>query len=447
MVKRYKYLIGLIGLTVLVSFGVSLRAQQAPPKIKRDTTFSFPCRRDVPIDLNQAMGVQISHTHGYWGDKTGKPFTNDDVSPFAKNNLFNAKKAVSDSTYNFYFYFTSSTEYCGMSAGDRLELEIRVKKLTCYDPRSSAPLSTEFAFCYGTNRAKHDVAGTIYGSETTIEPMIMEELVFSSIISQNQHRWKKDTVNYHNSDWLDFEIYTDSLGTMPPIGNNKTPINTSPDDNSIDHVDTVYLAVTMHDGTIYRSHGIKITIYRQSTLTLTYTPDVINDKYKEYDINEDITIKVDDESFNVYKYYFNNKYLNDYYLGGRTNEYEITLPALIFTGLDDIIKVAGEDSHGCFVQATDNVVVSVPFPNAFTPDGDGVNDVFLGGEKFRNREFHLEIFNRWGNRLYYGEDGWDGTYQGNEMTPGEYGYVVKFKTPTGEVRTIRGFVTLLRKRR
>ena len=452
MLKRYKYLISFIGLTVLVSSGVSLRAQQLSKTITRDTTFIFSCRKDVPIDLNQAMGVQISHTHGYWGDAAGLPFTDDNVAPFAKNNLFNAKKADT-ATYTFYFYFTSATEYCGMSAGDKLELVIHVKKLTCYDPRSSAPLGEKFAFCYGTNLVHHEAFSIYDSGEKLIEPKNMEQMMFSTVAPQNQHRWKKDTVNHQTSDWLDFLIFADSIGTPPAIGDNKTTIDElfeyfDRTDKTQDNVITVYLAITMHDGTVYRSHGIQITVYHQSTLTLTYTPDISSpmNRYKDYDIDDKITISVDDDSYQVYKYYLNDKYLNDLFLVGDTTLREIQLSSLTFTGLEDVIKIEGRDANKCFVQTSDDVIVNVPFPNAFTPDGDGVNDVFLGGEKFRNREFHLEIFNRWGNRLYFGEDGWDGTYQGSDVAPGEYGYVVRFKKPTGETRMIKGFVTLLRKK-
>jgi gliding motility-associated-like protein len=184
-------------------------------------------------------------------------------------------------------------------------------------------------------------------------------------------------------------------------------------------------------------------------LTITYTPEINNtaNRFNEYDIDDEITISVDRESFNYFKYYLNNKYLNEYLMVGDTTKSEITLNALTFTGLDDIIKIVATDKNGCFAQATDNVVVNVPFPNIFTPDGDGINDVFLGGEKYRNREFHLEVFNRWGNRIYYGENGWDGIYQGKEVAPGDYFYAVQIKSPSGEVRVIKGSVTVMRKAR
>lgn len=456
MMKRYKYLVGLIALMLFVSSGVSLRAQY---KITRDTTFIFSCRKDVPIDLNQAMGVQISHTHGYWGDSKGLPFTNDDVWPFAKNNLFNARKADTGS-YTFYFYFTSSTEYCGMSAGDSLKLTIHVRKMTCYDPRSSAPLGEEFFFCYGTNLVHHAAFSAYDSGEKLLDPKNMEQMMFSTVAEVNQHRWKKDTVDHHNSDWLDFLIFTDSLGTQPAIGNNKTTVDElfehfNKTDPALDNDITVYIAVTMHDGTIYRSHGIKIVVYHQAVLEIIYTPDIRTavNRYRDYDIDQNIEIFVRDENADtasyIYKYYLNDKYLNDQFMGGVTDQDLLNLNALAFTGLEDVIRIEAEVKHGnrsCFVQASDDVIVNVPFPNAFTPDGDGINDVFLGGVKYRNREFHLEIFNRWGNRLYFGEDGWDGTYQGADVAPGEYGYVVKFKAPDGTTRTLKGFVTLLRKR-
>lgn len=83
--------------------------------------------------------------------------------------------------------------------------------------------------------------------------------------------------------------------------------------------------------------------------------------------------------------------------------------------------------------ATTNVKVRVennlePYvPNAFTPNGDGNNDVFyIYGEGIKQLDF--KIFNRWGELVFettsqYG--GWDGTYKGKMQNPGVFSYSVK----------------------
>lgn len=62
-------------------------------------------------------------------------------------------------------------------------------------------------------------------------------------------------------------------------------------------------------------------------------------------------------------------------------------------------------------------VSSLLLPNAFSPNGDGINDIYKPKDGYRNiEEFHAYIYNRWGQKLYEWTDpatGWDGTYRGN----------------------------------
>jgi gliding motility-associated-like protein len=89
------------------------------------------------------------------------------------------------------------------------------------------------------------------------------------------------------------------------------------------------------------------------------------------------------------------------------------------------------DENGCAAQ--DNVTIEVFvdtllwIPNAFSPNGDGENDVFrIFGKSIKTIEF--KIFNRWGELMFYTTDpnqGWDGTYKGKPMVPGVYVYMVE----------------------
>jgi gliding motility-associated-like protein len=66
-------------------------------------------------------------------------------------------------------------------------------------------------------------------------------------------------------------------------------------------------------------------------------------------------------------------------------------------------------------------------PNTFTPNNDGKNDIFIlaGNECLENAKF--EIFNRWGQRIFYTEkpfeEFWDGKYNGKDAAQGVYVYV------------------------
>lgn len=66
--------------------------------------------------------------------------------------------------------------------------------------------------------------------------------------------------------------------------------------------------------------------------------------------------------------------------------------------------------------------VSIYVPNAFTPNGDGINDTFgVKGEGIRN--FHLFIFDRWGEKIFETTNPrqtWDGLYGGEPAEQGTY---------------------------
>ena len=85
-------------------------------------------------------------------------------------------------------------------------------------------------------------------------------------------------------------------------------------------------------------------------------------------------------------------------------------------------------------------------PNAFTPNGDGVNDVFrVQGQNIKT--LNGKIFNRWGQELFTWSDvndGWDGKYNGKDAAEGTYFYVVTVEFVDGEVRNFTGSVLLTR---
>jgi len=68
-------------------------------------------------------------------------------------------------------------------------------------------------------------------------------------------------------------------------------------------------------------------------------------------------------------------------------------------------------------------------PSAFTPNGDGLNDVFRVKYPFTVSAFSFAIFNRWGERVFQSNDitkGWDGTYNGTDQNAGAYVWMISF---------------------
>ena len=87
-------------------------------------------------------------------------------------------------------------------------------------------------------------------------------------------------------------------------------------------------------------------------------------------------------------------------------------------------------------------------PNAFSPNGDGINDIYKAKEGYQSLvEFHAYIFNRWGQKLYEWTDpaeGWDGKYKGKDVAQGVYYCLVKAKGADGKKYNIKTDVNLLR---
>jgi len=115
-------------------------------------------------------------------------------------------------------------------------------------------------------------------------------------------------------------------------------------------------------------------------------------------------------------------------------------------------SVIAESANGCIDTASVTVTVGTNtgdlfIPNAFTPNGDGKNDLFkVYGSSINQLE--LRIFSQWGQLLFESKDqqkGWDGTYGGHPQPTGVYLYAVKV-TLYGQTSPIirKGSLNLIR---
>ncbi len=116
------------------------------------------------------------------------------------------------------------------------------------------------------------------------------------------------------------------------------------------------------------------------------------------------------------------------------------------------------DEPGC--TASDSLFVEVLpvekifVPNAFSPDNDGVNDVFfVQGLAGSARVLALRVFDRWGGLLYEGPEGalndpthgWDGTARGRRLPAGVYLWAAELEFADGRKKMLGGEVSLLRR--
>jgi gliding motility-associated-like protein len=113
-----------------------------------------------------------------------------------------------------------------------------------------------------------------------------------------------------------------------------------------------------------------------------------------------------------------------------------------------VYRVTGYQKGHNNIMSVSNYAEVVPhprlyIPNAFTPNGDGINDFFgVNGEGLQN--FHIIIFNRWGEVIFDATNPhalWDGTFKGKPVEEGVYTYEVLAKNLEGP-RT--GSVSVLR---
>jgi len=106
------------------------------------------------------------------------------------------------------------------------------------------------------------------------------------------------------------------------------------------------------------------------------------------------------------------------------------------------------DSINLFIQnPTDLNCDQLLLPNAFTPNGDMLNETFGISNKFIVDELKsFEIYSRLGNRVFSGNDkhsSWDGIYQGKKLNPGKFAYAISYVC-NGQDYQKQGIVNLIR---
>jgi len=142
--------------------------------------------------------------------------------------------------------------------------------------------------------------------------------------------------------------------------------------------------------------------------------------------------------------------------GGGYMEYQWTTGSR-----DSVITVESQGKYRVWVKDfncclnNDSIYVKVfeyIVPSAFTPNNDGLNDIFRVIGLYRNISFSMSIYNRWGEQVFESDDidkGWDGAVKGKYCEPGSYAWVVKINFLSQDIITqgdivLKGTVTLIR---
>ncbi len=186
--------------------------------------------------------------------------------------------------------------------------------------------------------------------------------------------------------------------------------------------------------TVTDACGIQVS----GTVTVTVTKPDANFTY-EY--SSEYTVEFEDSSYS-------DIIANWWSFDPVNSDLQLNPTHTFLTPGEQEVWLAVEDINGC--KDTVFKIVTPPFtlyaPNTFTPDGNGMNDVF----KFKGmgvKSFSMLIYNRWGELMYQSGDidvGWDGTYKGKLVPSGVYIYRVEATSyknvgyeKTGNVNVLR----------
>ncbi len=123
------------------------------------------------------------------------------------------------------------------------------------------------------------------------------------------------------------------------------------------------------------------------------------------------------------------------------------LKAVVTPGADIIYTLMVQSIFGCASQDAVNVKVvdGIFVPNAFTPNGDGLNDTWSIPYLDPGLNADVKIFNRWGQLVYHTSAGkvlWDGTLNSVPQPAGVYIYVVTFRD--NKMPQMKGTLVLIR---
>lgn len=147
--------------------------------------------------------------------------------------------------------------------------------------------------------------------------------------------------------------------------------------------------------------------------------------------------------------------------GGKTFEWKVNgldygiKPEVKYTFSDTgcvPFTLISTSENGCMDTLVKNLCVIEGFnfwiPSSFTPNGDGLNDVFKPiGTGYIETDYLFEVYNRWGNRIYRTRDiagAWDGKTKGGSDEIGQYMWYITVRDNQDNVHRLKGFVDVVK---
>lgn len=183
-------------------------------------------------------------------------------------------------------------------------------------------------------------------------------------------------------------------------------------------------------GIVITSQGLRCPQVVNQILTILPNPIAdFTPQYSVLPLYMPSTI-LDNNSSNAYSYFWN--------FGDGTSNDSIFSPEHTFPeeAGSYLVSLQVSNQIGCLDTTSQIIVIEhdpvVFIPNAFTPDGDGLNNEFTAifPENMKLASFEMYIYDRWGELVFYSQnpkEGWDASLAGFDAPDGVYSYLVKYK--------------------
>jgi len=292
---------------------------------------------------------------------------------------------------------------------------------TCYNPLATP-----------TTKTVYTVIGTdIHGCKNTDSVTVSIKIKTASGVHGSGEICQGEFLQLHDSSGI-YSVYK----WIPPYG-----LNDPHSANPIANPDTsvVYLAIAQQAGCIPDTQYVNVIVHPRPVLNLG--PD------KQIIAGDGVLITA--VGTNLYKLLWRP---------AESLSCDTCLSATA-TPKDKktIYTVSATSDFGCQDSANITIFVvceqsQVFMPNTFTPNGDGQNDIFYPRGKGLRIIKSFRIYSRWGQLVFdkenmntnQKENGWDGTFKGEKLTPDVFVYIVDAICDTGEPMTWKGDIAIIR---
>ncbi|KEO73190.1 T9SS C-terminal target domain-containing protein [Anditalea andensis] len=202
--------------------------------------------------------------------------------------------------------------------------------------------------------------------------------------------------------------------------------------------------VEVRDGNGCTVKAVKEVEFPQLNARMELSEILINvDGGNEFSLEEPIQFRANiPEDALAWEWDFGDGFYSDQrhptHIYRREGEYAVALT------IHDLFGCHSREIYHVYIEDKLDVVM---MPNAFSPNGDGLNDTFQ--PKFKNiTSYDMQIFNSWGELLFATSEmdsgGWTGYLHGSIAPPGNYVYKVAFTSLKGEKKYVSGVFTLVK---